>query len=109
MAIYIDSDGNYPRYDGDILQIQPLWEAGDPIPEGWSQVVEITPPTPNETTYVYEGSPIEVDGILSQNWISRPYTQEELLVVSSEPDLLASYRGLGLPEEILEEIAKTLF
>lgn len=109
MPIYIDSEGNYPRYNGDILAAHPLWEPSDAIPNGWSQVAEITPPLPNETTYVYEDHPVEIDGVLSQNWISRPYTAEELAAISSRVAPAKPYVDLGLSNEVIEQITGESF
>lgn len=78
MYIYVDPQGNYPRYPGDIQIDNPGWEIGDPTPPGWAQVSEVEPPIGDRDTYVYEGMPTEIDGVLSQVWMSRPLTEEEI-------------------------------
>lgn len=101
MAIYIDPNGNYPRYAGDIAIAYPTWATGDPVPQGWIKVTEVEPPTPTESTYVYEEFPIMVEDVLTQNWVSRPLTEEELLKARSSSNTLPSYLGLGVSEEAL--------
>ena len=101
MSIYVDNNGNYPRYDGDLCLAHPDWEPGDPIPQGWLQVTELEPPTPTEETYVYEEFPIMVGEVLTQNWISRPLSEEELLEISTSSRVLLPYLAPGVPEETL--------
>jgi hypothetical protein len=109
MSIYIDSEGNYPRYVGDIYLVSPSWQNGDPLPQGWSEVTQIEPPIPTSTTYVYEDYPIEVDGVLSQNWVSRPYTAEELAIISSQAAPIKPYVDIGLSNEVIEQITGESF
>jgi hypothetical protein len=75
---YISPDNEYPRYPGDIQIEHPDWEIGDPTPEGWIFVNEVTPPTTTSEQILYEGSPVEEDGSWYQNWLTRDLTPEEL-------------------------------
>jgi hypothetical protein len=101
MTIYVDPDGNYPRYAGDIAIAHPSWATGDPAPQGWVRVAEVEPPVPTESTYVYEEFPIMIGDVLTQNWVSRSLSEEELLQASVSSNTLPPYLGLGASEEIL--------
>lgn len=101
MSVYVDNEGNYPRYDGDLSLAHPDWEPGSPVPQGWLLVAELEPPTSTESTYVYEEFPIMVEEVLTQNWISRPLTEEELLEVSMANSPLLPYLAPGVSEESL--------
>jgi hypothetical protein len=108
MGLYIDNNGNYPRYDGDIVAIRDSWAPGDLLPAGWQQVQPIEQPIPTETTYVYEEFPTVVDGILTQNWVVRPYTIDELEAAQSLPDRLDFYRERGLPEDTVQALSEAI-
>jgi hypothetical protein len=78
MAYYIDADNNYPRHDGDILAVEPDWEPGHPLPEGWQQVEPGVVPEFNEEQYVQELAPIVVKGKLTRQFEVLSYTPEQL-------------------------------
>ena len=51
MNLYVDPDGGFPRHRGDITRIDPSWTEGDPLPDGWLEVVEVEEPAP---VYTFE-------------------------------------------------------
>lgn len=103
MFIYVDPQGNYPRYDGDILLVQPEWAPTDEPPQGWLRVVETLSPPITESTYVYEGFPLMIEGVLTQNWVSRAFTQEELLEINETLVAVVPYLEPGVSEAVLGE------
>jgi hypothetical protein len=61
--LYIDPDGNFPRYKGDVALAQPGWEPGSPLPEGWREVVSTpVPESPGKRAVFAE--PKDVNGVL---------------------------------------------
>jgi hypothetical protein len=75
MNLYVDPDGGFPRHRGDITRIDPSWTEGDPLPDGWLQVVEVAEPTP---IYIFEdglatvtdddGNESQVERDVSNSW-----------------------------------------
>ncbi len=62
MGIYINPTENiYPRHDGDIKLIDPTWEEGTQLPDGWEQVEPNDPPAEWKENWI-EIAPIKVDG-----------------------------------------------
>ncbi len=43
---FLNADGLFPLFIGDVQREIPGWVEGDPLPEGWRQVVET--PTPSD-------------------------------------------------------------
>lgn len=41
---YVSPDGTFPLHPGDIQRINPDWEIGDPLPDGWREVFNTVPP-----------------------------------------------------------------
>ena len=94
--IYIDPQGNYPRFIGDIQQEVPAWNQGDDLPSGWLEVFQSDIPEYNQMTHrVYEGDPVEINGKLYQNWIVREATQEELDIVNAPNTIKQKLVSLG--------------
>lgn len=76
---YISPDNEYPRYLGDIQIAHPEYKEGDPLPDGWTLVVSVPMREDwSEDETVYEDFPVEVDGVMTQNWKIRPLTAEEI-------------------------------
>jgi hypothetical protein len=76
--IYINPEGEYPRYYGDIMLAVPGWEKGDELPEGWHLVQETEIPPLGENEVLEQLDPVEVDGVFYQQWATRPMTEEEI-------------------------------
>lgn len=77
--IFIDSQGNYPRHIGDLLNEIPDWQEGSSLPSGWQQVMYAPEmPTAAENEAIEEMQPQLIDGILTQSFRVRPMTPEEI-------------------------------
>ena len=76
--IYISPRNEYPRHYGDIQLENPSWKLGDDLPEGWLQVAEAERPEPQADKVLFEDFPVEVDGVMTQNWQFRDMTAEEI-------------------------------
>ena len=66
--IFIDNNGNYPRYIGDLLLTNRSWKNGDVLPEGWAQVNESPAPKAPKGQMAKEIYPANIDGAFYQNW-----------------------------------------
>ena len=77
---YININTNeYPRYEGDILLIDPQWNSSLPLPNGWFVVNETSHPEYSETQTIKEGVPNLVDGEYYQNWIVIDLSEDQIL------------------------------
>lgn len=79
MSLYIKIATNeYPRYIGDVKIEFPDFEFGDPVPEGWAEVVPaLEIPNAGTDEKVVEVMPVEIDGKLVQTFEILPLTDEE--------------------------------
>lgn len=50
----INPNNEYPRHIGDLLAEHPDWTEGQPLPDGWIEVLPGEPPIPNYKQYVKE-------------------------------------------------------
>lgn len=66
--IFIDKQGNYPKYLGDLQEAYPEWTFKNSIPNGWRVVTETEPPLVTGLEMLVEEYPEEVDGKLKQKW-----------------------------------------
>lgn len=79
MELFInESLGLYPRHPGDIKLIDPNWEPGMPLPEGWEEVMMDEPPVIEPHQTWEEISPVKVDGVWHRNFLVRDLTIEEM-------------------------------
>lgn len=79
MSIYINPTTNeYPRFPGDIQLIDPEWEDGKPLPDGWEEVIATEPPQVAKGQYYVEVAPVKVDGVWHREFEVKTYTQEKL-------------------------------
>ena len=76
--MYINSQGEFPRYIGDIQIEDSNWKKGDPLPEGWHEVAQVAPPTVGEFEVLENGEPELRDGVYYQTWTVRSMTEEEI-------------------------------
>lgn len=106
--IYISPENEYPRHYGDIMLATPNWKLGDPLPKGWVQVVETPAPDAGEDQIVYEDFPVEVDGVLTQNWKIRSMTAEEIERRDAPIHAKAKLLALGLTEIEIEALLRGL-
>lgn len=67
--IFVDSDGNYPRYVGDLVLEKPDWNTRKKLPEGWERVYETSKPREYLGNVAIEDTPYRAeDGKLYQKW-----------------------------------------
>lgn len=105
---YISNQNEYPRFIGDVQIVNPNFQEGDELPEGWSQVIEVEPPTigPNE---VYEElEPELLNGVYYQRWITRSMTQEEIADRDAPKNAKQRFIDLGFTDPEIKAIANGL-
>lgn len=76
--LYLSPNNKYPRHYGDIMNAHKGWKLGDPLPKGWREVAFVEPPVAEGDFVADELEPVEIDGVLRQQWTIRPMTQEEI-------------------------------
>lgn len=76
--LFINPQGEYPRFYGDVQLDDPTFELGGTLPAGWIEVQEIEPPVAGIDETVEPADPIEIDGVWTQQWNVRPLTAEEI-------------------------------
>jgi hypothetical protein len=106
--LYISPDNEYPRHIGDIMLADADWQEGNPLPAGWVQVAEAPRPTPAENQITYEDFPIEVDGVMTQNWQVRAMTSAEIERRDAPLTAKAKLLSLGLSEVEIEALVRGL-
>ena len=79
MSVYYNpTTKEYPRHPGDIQLIDPTWEEGKPLPEGWVEVDFQEPPSCEMNEIVeFDGLKL-VKGVWKNQWSKRTLTQEEI-------------------------------
>lgn len=105
---FISPQGEYPRFIGDIQLEHPNFKKTDPLPTGWVFVETVERPMPAQDEVVYEDYPIEIDGVMSQNWKSRPMTSEEIEFRDAPKRAKEKLIALGLTEAEVEALARGL-
>tara|TARA_X000001036_G_C20657836_1_gene797732 strand:+ start:1497 stop:1886 length:390 start_codon:yes stop_codon:yes gene_type:complete len=64
---FVDPDGTFPLYVGDVTRIKPDWQEGEALPEGWRQVVETSVPSDyHENTTKDTLNPEPVEGYIPE-------------------------------------------
>ena len=76
--LFINAQGEYPRHIGDVQLVKKGWSEGDALPTGWQAVVETERPLPSAGQITVEDAPVEIDGVMTQNWLVRDMTAEEV-------------------------------
>jgi len=104
--IYINPQGEYPRHIGDIQLEHPNYKAGDTLPDGWVKVAEADRPTVGKDKIAYEDTPVEVDGVMTQNWVVRDMTQEEIDRRDAPKKAKEKLIALGLTEAEVNALVK---
>ena len=106
---YINPQGEYPRYYGDIMLDVPGWQLGDDLPEGWVAVANAFAPTFEEGVEVVEEiAPALVDGVMTQQWAIRALTAEELERINAPATAKAKLLALGLTEIEIQTLLRGL-
>lgn len=106
--IYISPENEYPRHIGDIQLEHPDFKEGDALPEGWVKVEEAERPTPSTDQIVYEDFPVEVDGVMTQNWKVRDMTPEEIERRDAPKTAREKLKALGLTDVEIEALIRGL-
>lgn len=108
--MYIDTNSNtYPLYPGDIMLVSPSWSMGDPLPSGWFEVQQTTPPTITSTQLYYEEAPSLADGVYTQVWNVRELTQEELDAIQAPVTARQKLKTIvGLTDAEIESLIRGL-
>jgi hypothetical protein len=106
--LYINPQGEYPRHYGDIMLDAPGWKLGDDLPEGWVQVAETERPAPGADQVVVEAAPKEVKGVMTQQWLVRDMTAEELERRDAPSNAKARLVELGFTEAEIEALVRGL-
>jgi hypothetical protein len=96
--LYINADGEYPRFVGDIQAAVPGWQIGDELPDGWHFVNIVPAPEPSNDQLAVEEFPVEVGGVWSQSWSVRSMTETELARRAAPTTLREKLAVLGLNE-----------
>lgn len=73
-----ESLGIYPRFDGDIQIIDPTWQPGLPLPEGWEEVTPTEMPVCGPSQIAEELAPEKINGVWHRKWQVRNLTEEEI-------------------------------
>jgi len=106
--LYINADNEYPRHIGDVQLSKPSFKDGDALPTGWVKVEESQRPTAGTDKVTVEGTPAEVDGVMTQTWTVRDLTQEELDRRNAPANARAKLIELGLTELEVEALVQGL-
>lgn len=92
-------DGQYPLFPGDLRLRQANWDGTEEnLPDGWQIVAETEPPVAGENEFVELGTPEVIDGVLTQTWVTRPLTTEELEVRSAPASVNQKFLDLGFTQ-----------
>ena len=106
--LYISPQNEYPRHYGDIMNAHKGWKFGDPLPEGWREVAMTQPPVAEGDFVADELEPTEIDGALSQNWILRPMTDEEIEIRDAPAKARQKLVDAGLTDLEISELLWTI-
>jgi hypothetical protein len=96
--LYISANNEYPRHIGDVKLVQPGFKDGDELPAGWRKVEETQPPTAGTDQLVIEAAPKEIKGVMTQQWLVRDMTAEEIERRDAPLTAKAKLLALGLTE-----------
>ena len=108
MLIFIDPNGNYPRFSGDIVLENPSWTVGNTLPDGWVAVQVVAPPEVNASQVLVEEYPEIIDGVHTQKWSVRSKTSEELVFDVAAQSARQKLRDLGLTDVEIDSLARGL-
>jgi len=106
--LYINSENEYPRHIGDVQLVKAGFKDGDALPTGWVKVQESERPTAEADQVTIEGTPEDVDGVMTQTWIVRDLTEEELERRNAPANAKARLVGLGFTEAEITALVQGL-
>jgi hypothetical protein len=105
---FISPQGEYPRFIGDIQLKHKGFKTNDTLPNGWVKVSELERPETTTDELAYEEFPVEVDGTMTQNWVIRHLTSQEIERRDAPLTVRAKLIKLGLTEIEVEALATGL-
>lgn len=97
--IFIKNGSEYPLYLGDLELENPGWELGQALPEGWAVVSETAAPEAPENGVVTEIFPQLLDGVWTQSWETRVFTDQEIALLAEEEQKVRQKISFGLDTE----------
>ena len=106
--LYISSENEYPRHIGDVQLVKAGFKEGDALPKGWTKVEESERPTAGTDKVTVEGTPEQVDGVMTQTWTVRDLTEEELERRDAPANAKAKLIALGLTEAEVSALVRGL-
>jgi hypothetical protein len=106
--LYINPENEYPRHIGDVQLDQPGFQDGDVLPTGWQKVEESKRPTAEAGQVTAEGTPKKIKGVMTQQWVLRNLTQEELDRRNAPAIAKAKLIELGLTEAEVAKLVQDL-
>jgi hypothetical protein len=104
MTVYISPDEQYPLYYGDVERENPGWHLGDPLPAGWSEILEVAPPETLKDQVLEQLAPANIDGVWTQQWNVRDMTPEEIETRDAPLTARQKLIDLGLTEKEVSAI-----
>jgi len=107
MANFISSTGDYPRHIGDIQIENSSYKYGDALPDGWLEVelAEVPEYDPSIECLI-ELAPKEVNKVITQQWSTRLFTEEELARINAPITARAKLAALGLTADEIAAITR---
>ena len=107
--MYISPRNEFPRFYGDIQAEHQDWKLGDVLPKGWAEAVEVPAPETNgEDVFTIQEMPVEVDGVLTQQWSTRQLTDDELQIKYAPVTAKAKLIDLGLTAYEIQALTQGL-
>jgi len=106
--LYINPENEYPRHIGDVQLAKPSFKEGDALPTGWTKVEESERPTAGTDQVTVEDTPVEVKGVMTQQWLIRDLTEAELERRDAPANAKAKLIDLGLTEAEVDALVRGL-
>lgn len=104
--LFIDSNGNFPRYYGDIMAQHEGWQLGDALPTGWQLVADAPSPDYAADETFEDGVPAIIDGVLTRTYNVRKLTAEELETRNAPLTARQRLVDLGFTDAEISAIAR---
>lgn len=106
--LFIDNEGNFPKYYGDILIQNPNWQIGDELPVGWQEVADALPPEIGEYQILLDGQPEIIEGVLTRTFLTRDMTDEEIAATQAPVTAREKLISLGFSDSEIFALSKGL-
>jgi hypothetical protein len=106
--MFISPQGEYPRHIGDIWLEHTNYKQGEELPKGWKEVKPTPLPELKGNQKAVEDFPVEVNGVMTQNWQVRDMTAEEMERRDAPKTAREKLIALGLTEAEVEALVRGL-